>query len=117
MLSHPWLSMKDDYEPKMSDLEFEKYQLKQGDVNFQDIYDDLGNLAKEDWEVQGADNEYSTFDSVESRSFCSEKSVDDDQKEFNLNVSFSGGYLPNTDITRVDKGQGNPQFSGVVVKI
>jgi len=29
-------------------------------------------------------------------------------EEFNLNVSFTGGYIPNTDLTRVDKGQGNP---------
>ena len=30
------------------------------------------------------------------------------EEEFNLNVSFTGGYVPNTDLTRVDKGQGNP---------
>jgi hypothetical protein len=24
--------------------------------------------------------------------------------EFNLNVSFTGGYVPNTDLARVDKG-------------
>ena len=27
-------------------------------------------------------------------------------EEFNLNCSFSGGYLPNTDLSRVDKGPG-----------
>jgi hypothetical protein len=32
----------------------------------------------------------------------------EDTAEFDLNVSFSGGYVPNTDLTRVDKGQGNP---------
>lgn len=28
--------------------------------------------------------------------------------EYNLNISFCGGYVPNTDLARVDKGQGNP---------
>lgn len=31
-----------------------------------------------------------------------------EESEFDLNVSFSGGYVPNTDLSRVDKGQGNP---------
>jgi hypothetical protein len=41
---------------------------------------------------------------------CSDMSasfnLDDKQEEeeFNLNVSFTGGYVPNTDLTRVDKG-------------
>ena len=38
------------------------------------------------------------------------------EEEFNLNVSFTGGYVPNTDLSRVDKGQGNPQFSGLEIK-
>lgn len=41
----------------------------------------------------------------------STKSESDD--EFKLNCSFTGGYLPNTDLTRVDKGKGNPQFEGI----
>lgn len=36
----------------------------------------------------------------------------EDTAEFDLNISFSGGYVPNTDLSRVDKGQGNPQFEG-----
>jgi hypothetical protein len=32
----------------------------------------------------------------------------DDPAEFDLNISFSGGYVPNTDLSRVDKGLGNP---------
>lgn len=39
--------------------------------------------------------------------------VEKDDAEFDLNISFSGGYVPNTDLIRVDKGQGNPQFKGV----
>ena len=38
------------------------------------------------------------------------------EEEFNLNCSFTGGYMPNTDLSRVDKGQGNPQFAGLTVK-
>ena len=26
------------------------------------------------------------------------------EEEFNLNISFTGGYMPNTDLSRVDKG-------------
>jgi hypothetical protein len=32
----------------------------------------------------------------------------DEAAEFDLNISFSGGYVPNTDLRRVDKGLGNP---------
>jgi len=39
-----------------------------------------------------------------------EKKKTEDLAEFDLNISFSGGYVPNTDLIRVDKGQGNPQF-------
>jgi len=28
----------------------------------------------------------------------------DKESEFDLNISFSGGYVPNTDLIRVDKG-------------
>jgi hypothetical protein len=33
-----------------------------------------------------------------------EKDDGEAEEEFNLNVSFSGGYVPNTDLSRVDKG-------------
>ena len=39
------------------------------------------------------------------------------EDEFNLNISFTGGYMPNTDLSRVDKGQGNPQFLGIEMKV
>ena len=56
-----------------------------------------------------------------SRSPSLEAVLDDDQMlvnvvkqnedaECELNISFSGGYVPNTDLSRVDKGLGNPQF-------
>lgn len=41
-----------------------------------------------------------------SRNFTSDSGKRED--EFNLNASFNGGYVPNTDLRRVDKGQGNP---------
>ena len=37
----------------------------------------------------------------------------EEEPECELNLSFSGGYVPNTDLSRVDKGLGNPQFQGV----
>jgi hypothetical protein len=43
----------------------------------------------------------------QSLSFVSENNRKKEE-EFNLNVSFTGGYVPNTDLSRVDKGQGNP---------
>lgn len=33
LLSHPWLSMPDDYEPRMTDLEFQKFALKRPELN------------------------------------------------------------------------------------
>ena len=32
----------------------------------------------------------------------------EEEPECELNLSFSGGYVPNTDLSRVDKGLGNP---------
>jgi len=37
-----------------------------------------------------------------------EEAEEKNEAEFDLNISFSGGYIPNTDLSRVDKGQGNP---------
>jgi hypothetical protein len=46
----------------------------------------------------------------DKREFEEDDGYEQDDDEFDLNISFSGGYVPNTDLTRVDKGQGNPQF-------
>lgn len=54
-------------------------------------------------------------ESERSKSFTSDANHKKDE-EFNLNVSFTGGYVPNTDLTRVDKGQGNPQFARLEIK-
>jgi hypothetical protein len=45
-----------------------------------------------------------------------EKGKEDEEEEYNLNISFTGGYMPNTDLSRVDKGQGNPQFKGIEIE-
>jgi hypothetical protein len=42
--------------------------------------------------------------------------IQDNEAEFDMNISFSGGYVPNTDLIRVDKGLGNPQFMGLVIQ-
>ena len=46
--------------------------------------------------------------SDDSLSLTGKKSIEEEEAEFETNVSFSGGYVPNTDLSRVDKGQGNP---------
>ena len=64
----------------------------------------------QDFDEHEADEEDNTSsESDDDISLTSNRDHSSDEgHEFNLNVSFSGGYLPNTDLNRVDKGQGNP---------
>lgn len=145
MLNHPWLKMPDDYSFKMTDLEYKKYNLKQkidvvneqhlkkdkfvtkhgsGPQNYHRDGDDynVSDLADSDEDINGADcedniSDDSDFSDQDSLSLTGEKDDGEAEEEFNLNVSFSGGYVPNTDLSRVDKGQGNPQFSGLEIKV
>ena len=138
MLQHPWLKMADNYNFKMSDLEFKKYTLKTTiqTVNEQALSKDplvsqlpgfnqpvpecqVYELAESDSDINAADEENNTSsDSGDTDSVSLSGDKDEGyEDEFNLNVSFSGGYVPNTDLTRVDKGQGNPQFEGLDVKV
>ena len=72
MLEHPWLNMPDDYDCKMSDLEFQKYNLlqqtrlqeeeeekRQQDSKSMDFFEDrgIGELVMEDDELAEADDE------------------------------------------------------------
>ena len=70
----------------------------------------MSELAESDLELNGADCEDNvTLEENESEKSRSLVDVEEShEEEFNLNVSFTGGYMPNTDFTRVDKGQGNP---------
>ena len=74
----------------------------------------IGELVDNDSEIADADEEdnvsFEMADTDEdSVSLTGRKSINsDDEQEFQTNVSFSGGYVPNTDLSRVDKGQGNP---------
>lgn len=145
MLDHPWLSMPDDYDYKMNDIDYKKYKLRQtyegiendfqtGDrqprsnkraAEYQEYCPgertftcEVNQLQEDETDEHGADiedNESSVMDSSSdseggndtlSRSFTSDSGKRED--EFNLNASFNGGYVPNTDLSRVDKGQGNP---------
>ena len=135
MLEHPWLNMPNDYDYKMSDLEFQKFQLKQQtqqqneekeakeakSATF-DLESDhgIGQLVPDDEELNEADDEDNVsldlISSDSSESLTGKKSAQEEEAEFETNVSFSGGYVPNTDLSRVDKGQGNPQFTGLTVK-
>lgn len=77
----------------------------------------MSELAESDSDLNGGDREDNvTLDDVDSGESASFIDEEKEEEEFNLNVSFTGGYVPNTDLTRVDKGQGNPQFSGVEIK-
>ena len=138
--------MPDDYNYKMSDLEYKKFKLKQsvegGNLEFLlDEYKgkkkpgqaelfvgerrfecNVSELAESDYDVNGGDNEDNiTLNSDDLRDKSMSLGGDEDKNEgndeFNLNLSLTGGYVPNTDLTRVDKGQGNPQFAGLEIKV
>jgi len=150
MLEHPWLSMPDNYNFKMTDLEFKKYKLRQTfeGINNEFLHEErpqvknskqktndysdfcagarrfecnISDLAEEDSDINGGDREDnvslddSDIRSHRGSSLSSQTSEDhslsftsgkgkEGEDEFNLNVSFSGGYVPNTDLSRVDKG-------------
>ncbi len=82
----------------------------------------MSELCDSDEDINGGDcedniSEDSDETEQESLSLNGEKGYGEGEEEFNLNVSFSGGYVPNTDLSRVDKGQGNPQFAGLEIKV
>ena len=56
-----------------------------------------------DASVKGSSTSSDDDSEDKSRSFTCEGDRKPEE-EFNLNVSFTGGYVPNTDLTRVDKG-------------
>ena len=73
----------------------------------------IGDLIDSDEDLHGGDREDNVSeesrDSRESSvSLGGKKGKVGEDDEFNLNISFTGGYMPNTDLSRVDKGQGNP---------
>ena len=120
--------MPDVYDHKMSDLEYQKFTLKQttelqeqeaekqrdekaGFVEKTNEDVGIGELVEDDFELMGADDEDNFLDTDDdSISLTGRKSglSGEEEAEFQTNVSFSGGYVPNTDLSRVDKGQGNP---------
>ncbi len=66
----------------------------------------MSDLADSDSDINGGDREDNVSldsNSDKSGSFILDTGKDVDE-EFNLNISFTGGYVPNTDLTRVDKG-------------
>ena len=82
----------------------------------------IGELVDDDSEIADADVEDNVSLEMadtdeDSVSLTGRKSHNsDDEQEFQTNVSFSGGYVPNTELSRVDKGQGNPQFKGLQIR-
>jgi hypothetical protein len=60
--------------------------------------------------------EDNTLDSASDSSLsltCNDNNDSSEPDEFNLNCSFTGGYLPNTDLRRVDKGPQSATFLGI----
>ena len=121
----------------MSDMDFQNFNLKQQTeaqeaeaekqrdlkAGFFEKVDEIGigELVDDDSEIADADEEDNVSLEMadtddDSMSLTGHKShCSDDEQEFQTNVSFSGGYVPNTDLSRVDKGQGNPQFIGLKI--
>jgi len=70
----------------------------------------IGELVDDDYELNAADDEDNVSLEMadtdeDSISLTGKRSYNsDDEQEFQTNVSFSGGYVPNTDLSRVDKG-------------
>ena len=84
------------------------------DTGINQLVEDESELAEADEEDNVSLEMAETDDSISltgRKSHCS-----DEEQEFQTNVSFSGGYVPNTDLSRVDKGQGNPQFKGLEIR-
>jgi hypothetical protein len=78
----------------------------------------IGELVSDESELAEADDEDNVsleFCDTDEDSLSLTGACEDEEQEFQANVSFSGGYIPNTDLSRVDKGQGNPQFKGLCV--
>ncbi len=96
----------------MNELHFQKEKFvssKFGQPPVEEL--NVSELGESETEINCADNEDNvTLDSrsEESVSLTGEKREGELEDEFNLNISFTGGYIPNTDLTRVDKGLGNP---------
>lgn len=103
MLEHPWLTMPDDYNYKMSDLEFQKFTLKQQTQQQEDeeekkqkeqkagafdIDSDhgIGELVLDDVELMEADDEDNVSlefeDTDDSISLTGKKSGSEDEAEF-----------------------------------
>jgi len=67
----------------------------------------VSELADSDDDINGGDREDNI--SLESGSDADSLSLNEDEvegqadDEFNLNISFTGGYVPNTDLSRVGK--------------
>ena len=81
----------------------------------------VSELAESDSELNEADREDNiTLDSIgsdDSASLGGDQDKGHGDDDFVLNSSFTGGYVPNTDISRVDKGKGNPQFADIDIKV
>jgi len=98
--------MEDNYAPKMTDLEFQKLQLKQQQEFVSPPFEDCNIcvLARENDSDGDCEDNLTNDDESHNRSLSFGSTKSGNEEEFNLNCSFTGGYMPNTDLSRVDKG-------------
>ena len=128
MLKHPWLNMESNYDTKMTELEYRKMQLVSDVYNEGKIDSDpsdVSELGETDNEMNYADVDDNAHGDILATAEDGESEKEDGggkeesedwgsrsesgEDELNLNTSFTGGYLPNTNLSRIDKGR-NPQF-------
>ena len=105
--------LEGDRQPKQSIRQSDYQEYCPGARQFEN---NVSDLADSDLDVNGGDQEdnvsssapskgeFSSACSSRSLSFTSEADYPRQDEQFNLNVSFTGGYVPNTDLSRVDKG-------------
>ena len=105
MLNHEWLTMPDEFDYRMSERDWQEFAQsrlqEEKDIPSESPFTPLEELATSDIDLNEADIEDNI--SFESSSEESINSGDDSDQE-DLNGSFRGGYVPNRDINRVDKG-------------
>ena len=84
MLSHEWLKMPDEYDYRMSEMEYQDFaarrgQIEEGDINgLRHILTPLEELVEDDEELNYADDEDNVLLDEESSNDSSEGSRDSD---------------------------------------
>ncbi len=121
MLSHPWLSMPDNFNFKMSDIEIEKMNMienrkkSKNENDDNDKYNKNREVVSSDSEINEADDEDNNDIDIMSNDEESESGDENPDRIHiqNFNNSFAQ-YGQFVDLTSLDRA--NPQFEGMVKK-